>query len=223
MSRTGRRGARASVPAALATVLLAAVLLVAAGCGVDVDTSPRPVRTEPSTTTTSAVPAGGKAPVVLYYVREGTLMPVIEELTDRGLDSTLTALLQPPVASSPDIGLGTSIPAGTELLGVERENGTLRINLSGAFDNVVGRSRQQAIGQMVLTATERSELSQVHFEVEGEPITVSSPARGDRAVVGACDFQSLLATVDDASGAALPFASLEVLAERRVELERDCS
>ncbi len=205
--------------AASLTVLLAVSL---AACGVDVDSAPRPVRTEPSTTTTSSLPERGGAEVVLYYVREGTLLPVIDELSDRGLESTLQAVLQPPDGSVAMVGLGTSIPAGTELLGVERSDNVLRINLSEAFDNVVGRSRQQAIGQLVLTVTQVSHVDDVTFEVDGEQITVSSPSRGDRTVVDACDFRSLLATVDDASEAALPFDSLEVLAERRAELDREC-
>ncbi len=195
---------------------------LAAACGVDVDSAPRPVRTEPSTTTTSSLPERGRAEVVLYYVREGTLLPVIDELQSRGLEPTLRALLQPPDGSVAMVGLGTSIPAGTELLGVERSDGTLRIDLSDAFDNVVGRSRQQAIGQLVLTATQVADVRDVVFEVDGEQITVSSPTRGDRTVVGACDFRSLLATVDDASAALLPYDSLKVLEQRRVQLDAQC-
>ena len=206
-------------PAALLAMSLAALV---AACGVDVDSAPRPVRTEPSTTTTSSVPERGRAEVVLYYVREGTLLPVIDELPNRGLESTLRALLQPPDGSVAMEGLGTSIPAGTELIDVDRTNAVLRINLSEDFDNVVGRSRQQAIGQLVLTATQVSSVDDVTFEVDGEQLTVSSPARGDRTVVDACDFRSLLATVDDASEASLPYESVRVLEERRVELDQEC-
>ena len=213
---------RSTVVLPLLAVSLLVVSLLATACGVDVDSAPRPVRTEASTTTTSALPERGRAEVVLYYVREGTLLPVIDELSNRGLESTLRALLQPPDGSVAMVGLGTSIPAGTELLDVDRNDRMLRINLSDSFDNVVGRSRQQAIGQLVLTATQVSEVDDVVFEVVGEQITVSSPARGDRTDVGACDFRSLLATVDDASAASLPFESLEVLAQRRVELEDQC-
>ena len=233
-SSTRRRGARAWT----ATCGLAALTWLLVACGVDVDSAPRAVHTEASTTTTSAVAPdepdeanstttsglspGGRAEAVLYYVRESTLLPVLDELPDRGLDSTLNALLQPPDGSVAMVGLGTSIPAGTELLDVTRSDGMLRINLSDAFDNVVGRSRQQAIGQLVLTATQISYVDDVTFEVDGEQITVSSPSRGDRTVVDACDFRSLLATVDDASDASLPFESLEVLEERRVELDHEC-
>ncbi len=206
-------------PVALLAMSLATLV---AACGVDVDSAPRPVRTEPSTTTTSSVPERGRAEVVLYYVREGTLLPVIDELPNRGLESTLRALLQPPDGSVAMEGLGTSIPAGTELIDVDRTNAVLRINLSEDFDNVVGRSRQQAIGQLVLTATQVSSVDDVTFEVDGEQLTVSSPARGDRTVVDACDFRSLLATVDDASEASLPYESVRVLEERRVELDQEC-
>ena len=221
LTRSRRTGARRSAAICLALFSAAVAVLVAA-CGVDVDSAPRPVQTEPSTTTTSSPTPSGVAEAVLYYVREGTLLPVIDELPDSGLDSTLGALLQPPSGSIAMVGLGTSIPAGTELLDVEQTGGVLRINLSDAFDNVVGRSRQQAIGQMVLTATQVSDVKQVSFEVDGEQITVLSPARGDRTEVDACDFRSLLATVDDATSAAPPYSSIEVLAHRRIELDKEC-
>ena len=210
-------------PAALLAALLVLGPLLVAACGVDVDGAPRPERTEPSTTTTSSLPESGRAEVVLYYVREGTLLPVIEEVSDRGLESTVQALLQPPDGTVAWAGLSTSIPAGTELIDMDRRDGVLRINLSEAFDNVVGRSRQQAIGQLVLTATQVSHVDDVTFEVDGEQITVSSPTRGDRTVVDACDFRSLLATVDDAGAAELPYDSLEVLSERRNELDQQCA
>ena len=206
----------------LAASLTGLLVVSLAACGVDVDSAPRPVQTEPSTTTTSSLPESGRAEVVLYYVREGTLLPVIDELPNRGLESTLRALLQPPDGSVAMVGLGTSIPAGTELIDVDRRDAVLRINLSEAFDNVVGRSRQQAIGQLVLTVTQVSHVDDVTFEVGGEQISVSSPSRGDRTIVDACDFRALLATVDDATEASLPFESLTVLAERRAELDREC-
>lgn len=208
---------------ALVAAALAAAVFV--GCGVDVDQSPRPVRAETSTTTTAPQPSAGRAKVVQYFVREGALLPVFQELSDRGLQSTLESLVvQPAPSTSPPVtGLGTSIPAGTELLSLRRVGDTLSIDLSGAFDNVVGRSRQQAIAQLVMTATQDTDIATVSFSVDGDPITVSSPTRGDRREVGACDFSSLLATVDDASAAGLAFEPLEVLAERRVELGDGCS
>lgn len=223
MSRaTSQRRRPTRVPLPVAAVLAA---LVIAGCGVDVDQAPRPVRAGTSTTTTAPQPSTGRAKVVQYFVREGTLLPIYQELSDRGLQSTLESLLvQPtPSASPPVAGLGTSIPAGTELLSLRRDGASLAIDLSGAFDNVVGRSRQQAIAQLVMTATQGTDIANVSFSVDGDPITVSSPTRGDRREVGACDFSSLLATVDDASAAGLAFEPLEVLAERRADLEIDCN
>lgn len=198
------------------------VVALTGSCGVDVDEAPRALQVDQTTSTAVPAPSTGQAKAVLYYVRDGTLLPDIEELPDRGLESTLEALLQ---ASSPDLpgnGLSTSIPAGTELLGVERDSRQLTIDLSAAFDNVVGLSRQQAIGQLVLTATQVANVDSVSFQVEGEPMTVSSPTRGDRPDVDACDFRSLLATVDSAGSAGLDFDSLQVLEARRAQLDREC-
>lgn len=207
---------------ATCAALTVALIAVTAACGVGLDEEPRALQAPATTTTISATPSTGRFEAVLYYVREATLLPEIQELPDRGLQSILTALLQPPAPATQISGLGTSIPSGTTLLSTQRSDGRLTIDLSAAFDNVVGLSRQQAIGQMVLTATETADLDSIVFEVEGSAITVSSPTRGDRTVVDACDFASLLATPEDAATAGLPTDSIEVLAERRAELDRQC-
>ena len=103
-----------------------------------------------------------------------------------------------------------------------RDGRRLTINLSAAFDNVVGLSRQQAIGQIVLTATERNEYDSIEFQVEGEAILVSSPLRGDTPTVTACDFAPLLATADDAEHADLSSEMTDVLDTRRDELADSC-
>jgi hypothetical protein len=159
---------------------------------------------------------------VLYYVREGALMPVQQELPDRSAFTVLSTLMQPPDAAATSVGLSTSIPAGTELLGTRRSNGRVTVDLSSAFDNVVGLSRQQAIGQMVMSATQASGVDTMAFEVDGRTITVSSPLRGDRTDVDECDFASLLAAPQDAIAAGLPEQAVNQLIDRRVELEERC-
>lgn len=209
---------RRSLVAVALWVLVAAV--TASGCGVGFDDEPRAVEAEASTTTVADSPETGRLATVLYYVREGSLVPVEEEVPDRTPSTLITALTSTPRAGI--AGLGTSIPAGTELLGTGRDGDRLTVDLSSEFDNVVGLSRQQAIGQMVLTVTQQGSVERLEFQVDGETITVSSPLRGDTTVVTECDFGSLLASPDAVAGADLPPTSLAALDERRAELERTC-
>jgi hypothetical protein len=193
-----------------------------AGCGIGVDGGPRDLEIASTTTTTLAAPSTGRVVSILYYVNEGTLVPSSTDLPDRDLSTVLEALLMPVPPSVASTGTLSSIPAGTELKNVVRDGDRLTINLSAAFDNVVGLSRQQAIGQMVMTATERNQYDAIEFQVEGEPIQVSSPLRGDTPTVTACDFAPLLATADDAANADLSTEMTEVLDTRRDRLAETC-
>ena len=216
------RSAIRSTALRLSSCAAAALLLV--GCGVDLDDEPRALNLPETTTTVPPNPSTGRFATVLYYVADGQLLPVVKDLSDRSLTTVLTALLEPPSEPSAAQGLGTSIPAGTELLGFQRDRQLLAINLSESFENVVGLSRQQAIGQIVLTVTELSDIEDLQFRVEGEDITVSSPVDGDSATVDACDFQPLLATVEDAVSRLerLPVIAISELDERHNELDESC-
>ncbi len=210
------------VPRAVLVALTAVVATLGlVACGVGFDDQPRAIQEEASTTTVAATPSVGRLTTVLYFVREGALVPLEQELPDRSPATLLTALAQPPDIPA-STGLGTSLPAGTELLGTTRDGDRLTVDLSSEFDNVVGLSRQQAIGQMVLTVTQQGAVERLEFQVDGETITVSSPLRGDTTVVGACDFAALLASPDDVAGAGLPAQSIKDLDERRGELDASC-
>ncbi len=199
-----------------------AVLATIAACGIGVDGEPRPLEVHTTTTTTAPKPSSGRIATVLYYVNEGKLLPVATELPDRDLSTVLDALLNPDPATLTPNGTLSSIPAGTELLGIERSADRLTIDLSPAFNNVVGLSRQQAVGQMVLTVTERQEFRAIEFRIDGEPIQVPSPVLGDSRTVTDCDFAPLLVTVEDAGEAGLSERMTEVLVARTEHLVETC-
>ena len=96
------------------------------------------------------------------------------------------------------------------------------VDLSKEFENVVGPSRQQAIAQMVLTATEFPEVRSLRFLVDGKPVQVTSPTRGDTTTVTDCDYRSLLPTADEVAKADLDAATTERLNLRRESLEQRC-
>lgn len=200
---------------------LVALVVAAAACGVGVDDSPRALPLEETTTTVATAPSSGQFSTVLYLLREGKLMPLIQELPDPSTETALAALLQAPREDSGQ--LSTSIPSGTELLSVDRRGDRVVVDLSSDFDDVVGLSRQQAIGQMVMTITQQLPAVAVEFRVDGRTITVSSPSRGDVNEVGQCDFAGLLADLDEAIAAGIPAPALIELDARRTELMGFCA
>lgn len=198
-------------------------LAIASACGVSVDEHPRTLHLPSTTTTTlSSVRSTGQFEAVLYYVSASELLPVVAELPSRSVETVVNALLEPPSGTPSVKGLGTSIPSGTELLGAQRNGNRLVLDLSESFDNVVGLSRQQAIGQIVLTVTDLPGIDVVRFQVDGKPVNVSSPVHGDAPEVGACDFVSLLAGLEGAIAAGLPVAAMEKLSNRLADLGEAC-
>ena len=205
-----------------AAVAVTAALGILSGCGIGVDGEPRALQVSSTTSTTPAPPSVGRVESVLYFVNEGAFVPAAADLPDNNLTTVMSALLMPPPIALGGNGTLSSIPAGTELLGLVRDGSRLTINLSVAFDNVVGLSRQQAIGQMVLTAIERDRFDAIEFQVEGKAVLVSSPSQGDTPTVFACDFAPQLATGEDAAGASLSQDMTTVLAARRERFSETC-
>lgn len=195
----------------------------AVGCGIGADESPRALEVTVTTTTAPPGPTAGFASALLYFVREGSLLPIEQELPDDSPSTILEALVQAAPQDQAVSNLATSIPAGTEVLSFRRDDTHATVDLSEEFDNVVGLSRQQAIAQMVMTLTGREGLDTVSFQVEGSDIAVASTTRGDVDEVDACDYVSLLSDADSAIRAGLPGPALLELSQRRAELEQQCS
>ena len=96
------------------------------------------------------------------------------------------------------------------------------VNLSSEFENVVGPKRQEAIAQLVMTATEFPDITSLRFKVNDKTLQVTSPTRGDTTTVTACDFALLLPTAEQADGSQLPAAAIERLNLRRQDLAKNC-
>ncbi|MGB3410241.1 MAG: GerMN domain-containing protein [Microthrixaceae bacterium] len=209
------------LPRRLGAVLLV-LGMVLAGCGINMDHTPRTVEAQLSTTTTLADQAQGGVEGVLYYVAEGAIVPATTLLSDRSAKTLIEALLKAPPKPLSEVGAYSSIPAGTTLIASKLRGSRLVVNLSQAFDNVVGVSRQQAIAQIVLTVTQQAAVRSVEFQVNGEDIQVTSPIRGDRSEVSNCDFRDLLATTDQGVSAGLSDDSIALLKARRARLKMIC-
>jgi germination protein M len=214
---TGRR------PRWVVVGLLGAALVAGtSSCSIGTDDQPRGLAVSTTTTTVPATPTSGGATAVLYYLRDGRLIPVSLSLPDRQVQTVVETLFEPPEPGLDTLDLTTSVPVDTRLTNLELEDGTLTLDLSEEFDNVVGPSRQQAIAQIVMTATEFGNVERVRFRVDGDPIQVATPTRGDATTVTACDYASLLPDPTEVESVGLGSATLQRLQLRTSKLETDC-
>lgn len=193
-----------------------------AGCTITDDGEPRALAVTTSTTQPPSTPTSGAAGAVLWFVREGNLLPALRDLPDREPETVLTAQLDGPDGRDRAQELATSIPTGTRLRSLGTRGDTTVIDLSKAFEDVVGTAKQQAIGQLVLTATGSGAAERVRFRVGGEDIQVPSPTRGDTSTVTECDFRSLLPTEASARELGVSTETAALLGLRRAELDRSC-
>lgn len=169
-----------SFVALLVAPLLLAVML--AGCGSDggeddaaSTTSAAPAATTTSTGdagTTTTASAGGEADVLVYFARDekvatgGATVP-----TPAVARGALEALLAGPDATAAAAGMGTEVPDGTELLGVDISGGTATVDLSSRFEAGGGSlSMTLRVAQVVFTLTQFDSVDDVDVHLDGAAV-----------------------------------------------------
>ncbi len=178
-------------PAALGAAA-AAVALVAGlvGCGVPLDEQPRAISQTTAvvadTTPTTAAPSGAPT-VAVYFLNDERLQA--EEYRVEGevtLGKALNFVLAPPPEDASD-ELSTSVPPGTELRGVQVDDGLAAIDLSSEMNALTGSTQKEAFAQIVFTALGFDEVQQVRFLIDGKAIDAPTDD-GNLAVVSADDY-----------------------------------
>ncbi|MBN2113345.1 MAG: GerMN domain-containing protein [Acidimicrobiia bacterium] len=141
-------------------------------------------------TTTTIVPQAPE--VVVYFLKDGALMPVARDLRAVNVlpvpESGRLAMelllsgpgawdagpLPDPVATA-EADLTTAVPEGTRVLGVTLADGIVTVDLSAEF----AAASPQAISQVVYTLTgPYLEAEEVRFSIEGAPQVVGSVTSG---------------------------------------------
>lgn len=172
---------------------VALLLSVTAACGIDADTEPRAL---PVTTTTTSAPTTepqGDQESEIYVVKNNALVPITRRLPASTTREVMNSLLVPPTTVEGQ-GLSSSIPAATQLIEITGpDDGLLDIDLSSEFEDVQAEARVLALGQIVMSQTLLPGVERIRFSVEGEPLSIFSPKRGDVKVVDACDYAQSLA------------------------------
>ena len=184
------RRAAAGFARLLPLLLISAAALIVVGtallaaCGETTGgSSPEPTPAATLTAGPSEAPTGGASEspsalssttaLRLYFLR-GEQLGVAERRvphTTMPATAALKALLAGPTADEQAAGLGTTIPAGTRLLGLAIDDATARVDLSGEFASGGGSLSMTArVAQVVYTLTRFPTVRSVVFFVEGDPV-----------------------------------------------------
>jgi hypothetical protein len=161
-------------------VLLVSLLLVGglAACGDDTEqtdtTTTTGVTTTTTTATTSTTPLPSPDNLRVYFLREEKVGPVARPMSgDSVAAEALGHLLTGPTEAEQQLGFSTTIPEGTEALGVTITDKVATVDLSEEFTSGGGSlSMMGRVAQVVFTLTQFPTIEAVSFEVNGEPLTV---------------------------------------------------
>lgn len=165
--------------------VLAALALLAVACGEDDGgtategtQAPDQTASVPLTATTVAVET---VQARVYLVRDEKVAAAGRQIpAPASAPSTATgdvvrmaaravqSLLEGPTSEEEGWGMGSEIPEGTELLGLDIVGGVATINLSGEFESGGGSQSMQArVAQVVFTLTGFSGVERVAFLIDG--------------------------------------------------------
>ncbi len=161
--------------ALLATVLLGGGV---AACGSDTEQTGTTTTTETTTTTSEATSSTTPLPspddLRVYFLREEKVGPVARPMSgDSVAAEALGHLLTGPTEAEQQIGFSTTIPEGTEALGVTITDKVATVDLSAEFTSGGGSlSMMGRVAEVVFTLTQFPTVESVSFEVNGQPLTV---------------------------------------------------
>ena len=151
--------------------------------------SPSPTGGQPTTPATSApspTSGSGSGQTVSYQVwfhyGEGLFVTRRTETFTAGVGAAaVESLLEGPTDAETIAGVGTQVPVGTELLGLDISGGLATVDLSSDFGSGGGSlSVTMRVAQVVYTLTQFPTVNRVAFHIDGRPVDAIS---GDGIIV----------------------------------------
>jgi germination protein M len=129
-----------------------------------------------TTTTTEATTTTTDSMVVsVYFARDEKLAVahrIVPKTTATG-KAAMLALLEGPTPDEKQVGMSSSIPAGTRFLGLDVQNGVATIDLSKEYESGGGSlSMATRLAQVVYTLTQFASVTRVTFQLDGQPVNV---------------------------------------------------
>ena len=140
-----------------------------------------PAETEPSAPGETEPPTTDPAEETFTYevwLTEGESLHLVTRTAPkppRVATTAMQSLLEGPSAAEAAAQVGTAIPDGTQLLGVNVAEGLATVDLSSEFESGGGTlSMTMRLAQVVYTLTQFSTVKGVDFELDGQPVEVFS-------------------------------------------------
>ena len=167
---------------------VAIVLLALPTCGIGADDGPRDLdvavvqedvplgSVDPGSTTSQA----GSLLTTAHFVSQyGDLIPVPRQLGPGAASDQLAELtellIEGPTAAEAQLGLRSAVPATTEILDVDLDDGAATVDISSSFASVGGRDEILAVGQLALSVLTFPGVRALVVQLEGRPIDVPLP------------------------------------------------
>jgi spore germination protein GerM len=158
------------------SVAVAACICTLAGCGIGVDSEPRPVDPgliEPDPLALDPGADGDGVSTVFMVSADGPDgTPVLEPVgrtSDRTPLAVLAALFSGPTAAEVSARVRTDIPIGLPLRSVAVRNGTMVVDVGQRLQELAGETLIRALAQITLTAMAIEGIRAVQVTVEGVP------------------------------------------------------
>ena len=177
--------------AGLLVLVLVAMTVAAAGCGVGDDvgdagtvsttegtqttvtTSPGETTTTLSSQTTTTLVGDTMTVNVYYSTNEISAATRIIPKTQEVGAAAIRALLEGPTADEQAAGMVTNIPEGTIFLGLSIEDGVATVDLSKEYASGGGSwSMIMRLAEVVFTLTQFPTVDGVNFKLDGQPVGV---------------------------------------------------
>ncbi|MEY4173099.1 MAG: hypothetical protein RI900_264 [Actinomycetota bacterium] len=155
--------------------------------------STTPVTTAPaSTSPITTVPVPVAVPFAAYMVRDELLVPVRRQASAATPQAALAALFVGPTAAERAQGVLSLVPPTARLRSVSVSGATATVDVSSQFESGGGSlAMRLRVAQVVYTATQFPGVTDVRFEVDGNPVDMLSgegimvdPARRDQYTDG---------------------------------------
>lgn len=172
----------------LAGLVTATLVAAMSGCGVGPQEQARPVDDadvpfgllDPEVSPPLTTAPTGTLVRIHLVAEDDTLVPVERRTADTDLADMVALLVGGPSDEETQLGLRSVLASAgdaPDLLGaVELARGVATVDLDEAFAELASDAQLLAIGQIVLTLTDRPGVGQVSFTLAGSPVDVP---RGD--------------------------------------------
>jgi hypothetical protein len=169
-------------------LLLAALAVLTAGCGVPTGGDPTTIAasdipyglTSPSTAPPATLAEPVADPSRIFLVApDDSLVPRVREVTGSGRTERLADLLghlaAGPTGQEREDQLSTALPPDVRLSVTDLSGGTATIDISGVANTPSGLATRRTVAQVVLTATSVPGVDAVRLTLSGNPVEAPLP------------------------------------------------